>query len=120
MADMSATSAVAVADFPWLRQLFGANFHQDWAEDDDDAQHVVREYLRGFPADYLSTIIEEIDRVLSLHLDEPTLAKVITFGFGSSYGPEPSEKSYTAWLEEIRSEAGGEMEGRGRTGVGPA
>jgi hypothetical protein len=106
--------------YPLLFQLFGANFHQDWMEDDDDPQLVLRRYITGLSAERLNGTLAEIEKLLRLEPGEAALEQRIVRSLGSSYGPDPEEKTYRHWLREIQEWIREELKRQAKRGTQPA
>jgi hypothetical protein len=86
-------------DFPALRQLMGAYFHQDWELDGDESD-VVDLFVRHEPesADRLPA---EVDRLLAELPDEPALRSFILEDLGAYYLADAEGGTFRGWLSQI-------------------
>lgn len=85
-------------EFEELRHLFGY-FHQDWMDDYEDDDEVVRQYLRDHehrPQDVVAPI-EGMDALLAFAMSDEELKAALEV-LGSAFVPSPT----TAWLRSLR------------------
>lgn len=86
-----------------LEQFLGASFHQDWMSDSADSESAIRQYLAGESPSVVKTIIQELDRLLSLRLPEEKLRDVVLRDLGCYYEPNYKGQSMMEWLHSVRS-----------------
>lgn len=110
---MDADSIIAQADrdFPALYQLLAGFFHQDWRDEVDSADAVVRSFISEAPPDAVSAARGDLDRLLGMGLDDASLTRVLADGFGCDYVPETDGATPARWLSHVRT-----MLGDGRRG----
>ena len=75
--------------FPNLIQLLGAYFHQDWCDDDPDAQAVLRRYLNDAVPGQVQDVVNEIEELLGKQLNDDQLKQMLFVDLGCYYDPTP-------------------------------
>lgn len=90
------------AKFPYLEQFLGAYFHQDWDLEDGNALEVICHYLRDESATIIPLVIDDIEHLLGLKWDEPSLRNVVIYELGCYYDPTCDGLSYGEWLRWVQ------------------
>jgi CdiI immunity protein len=88
--------------YPYLSQMFGAYFHQDWDLEGNDWPDLVENYIADEVYDPMKTA-EEIDRLLSDVTHDSDLERTLFAGLGSYYIPRRDLDGPTIreWLGQI-------------------
>ena len=92
----------AARNYPALRRMFGAYFHQDWHDDYVTSTRAVQAFLREAPYATVDTARRELDRLLASPLSDGELGRLLRDGFDCNHVPQVDELSNRAWLERIR------------------
>ena len=92
----------AERDYPALRRLFGAYFHQDWQDEYVTSTNAVQAFLRAAPYAAVDTTRHELDGVLASTLDDEELGRLLRDGFDCNYVPQANDLGNRAWLEQLR------------------
>lgn len=92
----------AARNYPALRRMFGAYFHQDWHDDYVTSTGAVQAFLREAPYATVDTARRELDRLLASPLSDAELGRLLRDGFDCNHVPQVDELSNRAWLERIR------------------
>lgn len=89
-------------EFPALHRFFGAYFHQDWQEEHGSSAAAVAAYRHDAPLASTAATSSELDRLLSMDLDDAALGRFLREGLECNYVPQVDELSNRAWLERVR------------------
>jgi hypothetical protein len=102
--DIDALITDADSEFPALFQFFGGYFNQDWRTEYETPVDAINAYVADAPPEAVSEAATEIDRVLSLELDEAALARLLREGFDCNYVPELDDGLVSDWLLHVRDD----------------
>jgi CdiI immunity protein len=76
-------------NYPRLRRMFGAFFHQNWDAEGDDWPDLVRNYVRGKPAAELLATAAEADALAAEGDSDEELERRLEQEFGCCYDAHP-------------------------------
>jgi CdiI immunity protein len=100
--DVDRVIADADRELPALYQLFAGYFHEDWQEEFETPDAVVRGFAGDAPASAVRAAISELDRLLGAGLDEPGLARLLADGLDCDYIPQSDGLTASAWLSRVQ------------------
>ena len=86
--------------FPELRQLLGAYFHQDWTLDDPDEAAVFRRMVTEKPRSALEAAHRELEALLKTPMSDEALDAFVSDQLSCDYSPQGM--LMRSWLEEVR------------------
>lgn len=91
------------ADYPQLRQFFGAYFHQDWDIDAEDADGVVALYVSDdrHTDEQLRAIARQIDEYLENEGSQENISQGLFEKLGCEYLPASSGSNAGEWLTHV-------------------
>lgn len=93
--------------FPKLKYLLAAYFHEDWLHDYDwtgkepSYEAIVRHFKAENPTATIKQATRELEEFLKLPLPDKELEEVVAYNLGSAYYPPGSGQTYRDWLEAV-------------------
>jgi CdiI immunity protein len=86
--------------YPKLRYLFAAYFHQHWV-DSGSFENIVHEFLEENPAATVSQARRELEAFLNIDLPEDELHDVVVHDLGANVRAAGTGLTYRQWLEAV-------------------
>src|SRR5579885_2958193 len=86
--------------FPNLRFLCSAYFHQDWALDDPTADAVIHRYIGDADPQEVRQVAAEIEQFLCTGMTEDQREAVLV-DLGCFYYPPGEGLTYSSWLRRV-------------------
>lgn len=93
---------IRVEQFPRLEQFFGCYFHQDWREEYASEGLAIKDFVYNDGPEEARNTVEELNKLLSLHVAETELEKAMYAEFGCYFNPAHHGQSMTNWLRWVR------------------
>jgi hypothetical protein len=87
-----------------LQKFFSAYFHEDWQCDDDNAEAVVRRYLRAASLTETQSLAAAIRAYLESFKNDKELEKDLFNNLGCYYAPSADGLLAKAWLNDLANQ----------------
>jgi CdiI immunity protein len=88
--------------FSALSQLLGSYFHQDWTDEFESDDSVLRSIIDSESPMQLAAGANEIDSLLAAALSEAELRAVLVDELGCYFDPASKRLSSAEWLKHLR------------------
>lgn len=92
--------------FPEISDLLASYFHQEWHEEFQTYQNVLKEMLKGESRERLVVACAEIDEILGVGLNSEKLQKFAINELGCYFEPASIGLSWAEWLRQIKGTFG--------------
>ncbi|MHA6893540.1 contact-dependent growth inhibition system immunity protein [Ralstonia pseudosolanacearum] len=85
-----------------LKQLLGCYFHQDWMDEFNSDEDVLRAISISEPKEAILAGVAEIDDLLVAQISEVDLKIILTETVGCYFDPGSERLTYQQWLMRVR------------------
>ena len=85
-----------------LGQILGCYFHQDWPDEFESEESVLRAIIESETIEQIRAGVVEIDMLLAAHLPENELREILVNMIGCYFNPESQGISHEQWLKKVR------------------
>ncbi len=102
--DIESLVAEASRRYPTLFQLFGGYFHQDWTLDYSDPTTAIAGFKTEAEPQVCQAAIAELSDLLTLHLGEDDIERVLYPGLECNYLPMVDGIAMSEWLATVRDQ----------------
>src|SRR5579863_5689496 len=93
----------AEKEFPNLFQLLGAYFHQDWCDDDPNAEAVLSRYQNDAVPGQVQEVVNEIGGLLARNLSDDQLKQILFAELGCYYDATADNITQAEWLRWVQN-----------------
>ncbi|MFO1173614.1 MAG: contact-dependent growth inhibition system immunity protein [Paracoccaceae bacterium] len=89
-----------VGAYQYLRQLFGAYFHEDWADEFGTTENVVAAFMRKEPAEVVAGARRNLSMFIETGYTDQEIDKLLQ-ELGCYYYCDPNHSTYFRWLQGV-------------------
>lgn len=88
----------------FLEQILGCYFHQDWTDEFENTETVIRAIIELEPTENILSVVREIDDLLGSGNSESQLKEILVGKVGCYFDPNSIGMTYGVWLGKLRNE----------------